>query len=343
MFVNIISQKIRVGKILRNKKTIFNNIVWEKLEKYLITKGYEIQNFNLDNKITSKQIIDDLYNNKYDIIIEPLYQNIERYEKINFTYPFLLELSTLVNKEKKKKIYFKYFLEIILLPILILVFISLFVGIISIFMHKKNISSQIYYTILAFFGQSGGLLGYMDKKNPLSILFSLFIFIFIFFITILIMSFITAKMVIIYREFKIPNILSGKKILIPDELPYNIKKNLVEDKKAILIEKKVSNYSEIFNLMGKNDDIEYCYVFGTDLMNYKINKEGIFKIRGNKFKLLNSNSHYHNVCFGVNKNKKKLLKDINQGIFYIFYNEDKKNILCNNPNDLDNSNRLYYC
>ena len=97
------NKKIRVGKIFRNNKTIFNYIIWEKLEKYLITKGYEIQNFNMDNKITSNQIIEDLYNNKYDIVIEPLYQNIKRYEKINFTYPFLLELSTLVNKEKKKK------------------------------------------------------------------------------------------------------------------------------------------------------------------------------------------------------------------------------------------------
>ena len=157
------------------------------------------------------------------------------------------------------------------------------------------------------------------------------------------MSYVTAKMVIMFQEFKEPNILSGKKILIPESLPYNIKKYLVEDKKAKLIEKQYSDSSEFFNLMIKDSDIEYCYVFGTDLIKQKINKEGIFKIKHDKFRLLDYDYHYHNVCFGVNKNKKNLLKDINYGIFYLFYNENKKNILCNDPNDLDETNRIYYC
>lgn len=335
-------KNIKVGIKKSNKNTIFYKIIWKNIKNYLLTKNYIIEYLYIEeNKLTS-EIIDDINHNVYDLVIEPLYQTTERLDKINYTYPFLLERSSIVFKPKRKSLHIIYFLNTIIPIIILLLLLSIFSGYILNLFNNKEIKKQFYFTFLGFFGQTGGLLNYTDYRKPNSIFLCLLLFIIIFFTTVLLISYITAKVVVQTREFKTIRPLNKKKILIQKNITKIIKKEL-QLEGGILIEKNYNNSLEILDYFVNNQDIENCYIFGVDLEKININKEGQFNFKGNKLQISEYHFHYHNVCFPVNKKHTKLLNDINYAIFFNFNNYTKLNPICHLIDDKDSLNKIYYC
>lgn len=153
-------------------------------EKYRYKYNF-IEEFAEPKILNFDNLVIDVENNKYNMVIGSFYKNSWREEKANYTHPLFYSANSIIHINKKNKYdkYVKIFYEI-LKPIILLLLLGIIFGIIihivepdrssylySVKRHKKKLKYKgefkrtLLTTIAAFFGE----MGFLSENSTLTI------------------------------------------------------------------------------------------------------------------------------------------------------------------------------
>lgn len=225
------------------------------------------------------------------------------------TYPII------VYSPEDKKIelvkYFKYLFTIWYIPIIILLCLASFCGLIEYFSKQKSpvkgdisILTSIYYVIAGFLGQSGGILSITKLNKIQNVIVGIIIFLIIYFFGVYITASTTAKSVsYLEKDYKINYSIEGLRLLIfPGWMERVVKKNKGI---PVLLPKSNENIMDYYLENKKKLKIDgYLYLPFNKTYDYKSKGLQISKIV----------LQYYRAAFPVSKKNNELLKDINIGI-----------------------------
>ena len=169
-----------------------------------------------------KLAIEEVKKGKYDIFIGDFFVHNQRLSEIDFTIPVMVITPVIIYEPKEKYInrlnYFKYLFKIWIFPVLLILIFSTLIAYLFYILNKKKkkkFITNIYSSLLGFFGETGHLI----DTNKLNI-FVILSFLCIYYVNVYILASTTAKSV---------NFLDKT-----SEMEYNIKnKRILVNKKSI--------------------------------------------------------------------------------------------------------------
>ena len=320
----MVKEKIKVG-IFPNHKNIRGTLepkhqvphnlslvldIWSDINKELLNK-YEIELIWFNNN-NYDDAINNITNNKYDVVVGAFVPTEERRKKVNFSDTYLMCSPIIVYSPSDKSTellrYAKYLISIWIIPITVLIILSFTFGFLLYFVKqespmKGNISmlTSIYFVIAGFLGQSGGILNITRLKKIKNVLSGIITFIFIYFFGIYITASTTAKSVsYLEKDYKIEYSIKDLKILTYPGGGERIIK--MQGGKPVILPSYTQNIMEYYLNNKKELKLD-----GYLLLPF--NKTG--NLSEKNLKISKIILKYYHASFPVNKKKTVLLQDIN--------------------------------
>ena len=155
--------------------------IWKQIESELKNKYDFLVTFSKDGENNYNKFVQNVYDNKYDIVIGDFNHNSKREELINFTTPFILDANTILYI-KKENIWtnFKYVISSNLKLVIYLLIIGCIFGFllyyydpnrvlnlkISVENHRKYLLRSVLTGISSMLGE----MGYLSENSSLSLL-----------------------------------------------------------------------------------------------------------------------------------------------------------------------------
>ena len=292
--------------------------IWNNIKTHLIKKKYKINEIQIKDDYNYNKAIENVKKGKYDIVIGDFFVTGNRKKIVNFSSSLFRMLPLIIydpNDQNVNRIkYISYLIEIWIVPFIILIIGAIIVSII--FYSGRNGNSEIlktfYYSIAGFFGQTGGILSYTHTKKMKSVFFSIFCFFIIYFFSVYVNAVTTAKSVQFFQKsHKMDYSIKNEKILVDAHyvsslivpknggIPFDVNKlqrnldgNIKTNRFELFLENKKKYKLSGFLYVELDDPYSLASKYGLKVSPLIL---GSYK-----------------VAFPINKNKKKLLNDINE-------------------------------
>ena len=287
--------------------------IWNYIEKRLDKKYKFKKIFIEETDLKIEDYIDQLSEDKYDLLIGPWFINYERYLKVDFSIPYLKKKILIVYSPEvfyriNPILYSKYIAKIWIKPIIFIIILSLICSFLLYQTTKKSVKDIFYNVTSGFFGQTSGFIKQLRGEKISSNLLSCFVIIIIFVTYSYIQVFSSAKSVkYLYLSNIFDTSIKGLKIYTTNNFEYKLLKS--KGAKPILINlKKNQNIHEYYIHNGKNNGVAgFISDKDTQFDNF---------IRNNsiKFKISEVPIGYKNIAIPINKKNYELKEDINKEI-----------------------------
>lgn len=288
--------------------------IWKQIESELKGKYDFLVTFSKDGENNYNKFVQNVYDNKYDIVIGDFNHNSKREKLINFTTPVILDANTILYI-KKENIWdnFKYVFSSNFKLIMYLLIIGCIFGIllyrydpnrvrnlnISFENHKKYLLRSVLTGISSMLGE----MGYLSENSSLS-----FIGIFIV-ITIMLIAYIFS----LFFQANITKSLIQKK--------YNFfNKDNIQNSRLIGIKgndsvKKIERYTNKVKVFENKSIKEMINILLENKNKYDglvlSYSEGVKYIKKNTNLTMSINFGFEPISFIVNQKKQSFLKDVN--------------------------------
>ena len=318
--------------------------IWTKILENLKNNS-DYKNFDINLKIienpNTEQLLKDMINNKYDIILGDYTPTPERIQYTFFSESVFTEknVGVYINNDNEYNIdIYEKILDVLYYPLLFLIFGSILISSFN-YIYKNNKSSYLnvyLQTINSFLGDKSGIItGKYYTINPNSIftwLLALIIVIILFVFAFYIQTIAISKSLNILEENKDPfAFVKGKRVLIEKDSPYI--NTLINCCEIVPIESNndksylIQNLADEFLKRHEKDDLIGFYA-SSPLVNYLINSENLSQQYYSKLKVSPTIfSEPSKVSFMITKYKPQLLHDINDSI-HILENNGELTKIC---------------
>lgn len=293
-------------------------------DNWLVIKQNLEQKYNVHEKIIKHndfdKFIEDMKNNKYDIGVGPFTESENRFDKVLFTTPILIERNSLLHQTQSTlagllaRVFETHIIPIFIIIILIGIFLgSLLNRMIS--THKDFSKDKKSFAILSvgsLLGAHGPILSRaLEFTSRIPVMFVFGILFISMFTSHIIQAIITSKLVTGSTNINVRNIIKNnqnKKIIVPKHYIPKHKANQIYNStiKTVVMEHK--NY----------DDIIQDYLKQTDKFHGISLPSLVCQEYAKKYNLTHDNTFGNEqLNFVVNLNKPTVLMDLNEQIVRI--------------------------
>jgi hypothetical protein len=293
-------------------------------DNWLVIKQNLEKKYNVHEKIIKDndfdKFIEDMKNNKYDIGVGPFTESENRFDKVLFTTPILIERNSLLHKTETTLVgLLARVFETHIIPIfIIIILIGIFLGSLlnrMISSHKNLLKDKKSFAILSvgsLLGAHGPILSRaLEFTSRMPVIFVFGILFISMFTSHIIQAIITSKLVTGSTNINVRNIIKNnqhKKIIVPKHYILTEKANQIYNSaiKTVVMDHK--NY----------DDVIQYYLKQTDKFHGISLPSLVCQEYAKKYNLVHDNTFGNEqLNFVVNLNKPTVLMDLNEQIVRI--------------------------